>query len=129
MKKFKIEKLVRDNCISMMEKKGTIVCYECLNDEAYINCLKQKLIEEANEVSEETEREKLIEELADVIEVTETLLKTLNISEKEVQEFKKKKLMKEGGFEKKAYVKNIKLDKNNIDYQRVLKKYPEIKED
>ncbi len=73
MKRFNNKKLVRDKIIEFLESRGIKTNHRYLDNEEYIACLKAKLIEEANEVSEKTEREEIIKELGDVYEVLEAL--------------------------------------------------------
>jgi len=130
MKKFKTELLVRDKMVNRMETGGIKVHHKILNDEEYIQCLRNKIIEEATELATENDRESIVEEIADVKEVLEYLQKTLSITDTEVLQAQDAKRQKHGAFNDRLYTKYLEIDENNsaIDYYlKRPEKYPEIK--
>ena len=64
--KFKTNILVRDKRIAEMESVGILVDYKKLNRDEYIKALRKKIVEEAQEVADEENRDKLVYELADL---------------------------------------------------------------
>lgn len=129
-KKFQNKKLVRDNIINFLEGRGIKTTYKYLEDEEYLNCLKAKLIEEANEVSEETERGEIIKEIGDVYEVLEALAKTLGVSMEEITKARNLKNTENGAFKEKIYLECVELEEGHNDMDYYLSKfrqYPEIK--
>lgn len=83
---------------------------EYLSKDETLRILKDKLLEEANEVFEAYDMEdktQLKEELADVIEVIDAMLYHNNLSLEEVLTIRDTKKEKRGGFEKGLYLKSI----------------------
>ena len=67
--RFRVQKLIRDRLPAIMRAQGLQVFDRRLNDAEFIAALKDKLVEEAQEVGEATSQDDLIDELADVMEV------------------------------------------------------------
>ena len=130
MKYFKFEKLIRDKIVDSMKQNGQIpIGVKVLNDSDYVKELAIKVAEEANELADVSDIEKLKEEFADVQEVMNYLRKALNLSEKDIKEYQKKKKMKNGGFEKRIYLEAVGVPKDNKWYEYYLQnpeKYPKI---
>ena len=127
--KFKTNILVRDKMIEKMSSDGIRVDYKELNEQNYINSLREKIIEEANEVAEENNREKLIYEFADLFEVAQTLAAAVGITEFEITKAQKEKRQKSGGFKKGYFTNFVEIDSKNpaiAYYQARPKKYPKI---
>lgn len=93
-------KLVRDKIPKIIESNNEIAVTEILNEEDYKKELKNKLIEECNEVIEANDLE-LLEELADMLEVITALSKTQNKSLEDIIKIKEEKRTARGGFDKK----------------------------
>ena len=115
MKKF-YNKLVRDRMVDIykhdVENKISASGYEVeyLSQDQTLKVLKDKLLEEANEVFERYDAEdktQLKEELADVIEVIDAILFHNNLSLQEVLEIRDAKKKKKGGFEEGLCLKSI----------------------
>lgn len=122
---FQINKLVRDR----RDKLPNENIIE-MNSKDYNIELKKKLLEEVNEIIMANKDEEIMEKFADLLEVTYTYLKVNQININEIEEIRKKKLENKGGFEKKLYMKNIKLNENSkiLEYYlRNQEKYPLIK--
>lgn len=93
----KYNKLVRDKIPEIiLQKGGTPLIHIAEGDEYWLK-LKEKLKEEV----EEFERDETTEELADILEVLGAIYKEKNITQKEVEEVRKKKYEERGGFEQK----------------------------
>lgn len=127
--KFKTNILVRDKMVEKMQSEGILVDYKKLDQRNYENALRKKVVEEAQEVAAENDREKLIFELADLQEVAQTLAGVFGITASEISEARKKKREKSGGFSKKHFTNFVEIKNDNpaIEYylQRP-KKYPKI---
>jgi predicted house-cleaning noncanonical NTP pyrophosphatase (MazG superfamily) len=112
-----------------MLSQGVKVDERVVEKDEYIQCLKEKLLEEAHEVLEATQRQDMQIELADVLEVVMTLCAALGISFETVMEERAKKKQNKGGFENGIYVSHIEVDS---DYERLEyyvtrpKQYPEL---
>lgn len=127
MKKFKVEKLIRDKILdNILSNKLNRVDYKILNKKDFLISLKNKFIEEIEELNLEN-KEEVIKELADLQLIIDTCLKTLNIDKKEFREVGKNKNKKVGKFDKKIYVKIVELDEEDGWFDYYVKNYKEIK--
>lgn len=132
-RKFKTGILVRDKMVSLMEEQGIVVHKKILNIEEYTEALKNKLIEESNEVIEEinkvkVNKEELTEEIADLYEVIDCIKKRYNINDNEIIDKKNKKIESKGSFTKGEYTQYLEIEENNPAINYYLnrpKKYPE----
>lgn len=113
MYQYQFNKLIRSNLPDHMEKEGVFVNSETLATKEYIKQLKNKIIEEANEVVESTTIEELQIELADVIEVIHALAEASGVSISDIEEARVKKRQEKGGFHPSCYVHDIKVAKDN----------------
>ena len=102
MKIKKYNKLVRDKIPEICLKNGAVPEIRIAkNNKEYRLYLQRKILEEAKEIAKETKSRKLKEEIADLVEVINCLIKTLDISKKEIEKIRKEKDQKRGGFNKK----------------------------
>ena len=127
--KFKTNILVRDKMVEKMQAEGILVDYKKLNEKDYENALRDKIVEEAQEVAAEKNREKLIYELADLLEAAQTLADTLGINALEILKARKEKREKSGGFTKKYFTNFVEVKNDNPAIEYYLerpKKYPKI---
>lgn len=127
--KFKFDKLVRDKISQILKDKNIIVNEKKLDKQEFIESLKNKLIEEANEVKQSKNVEELKEELADVLEVFLAFLDIYEINFDEIEAIRENKAEERGGFEEKIYISSIEIDSNNSSLKYYLSKkeqYPEI---
>lgn len=110
---YKYNKLVRDKIPEEIEEAGKKCTYEVLEDERYSKELDKKLLEEVNEyISDHSEKE-----MADVQEVLKAIIKYRNIDEKRVEELRKAKEIKKGGFYNKIYLTDVIEGKNDWQEQ------------
>lgn len=119
-----IQKLVRDALSLRPYAKGL----KKLSDEEFEKALKEKLLEESQELQEAETPEDLLSELSDVYEVLETLMRLKNITPETLQAIQEDKREKRGGFEERLYVESIDLPEDHpfTDYCRKSPhKYPE----
>ncbi len=132
MKKFKFNKLVRDKVIeNMLDNNDQAPDWYELDDQAFVTELKKKLLEETNEFINESDDGQIIEELADIQEIINNLLKAYKLSKEDLEKARIEKLRKNGGFNKKVFIKTIEISENSkwIDYYKEQRdKYPEIKD-
>lgn len=91
-------KLVRDRIPEIIQRDGYHCEIEQMDEAAYIQALREKLIEEACEVATASESE-LSKEMADLVEVMVTLMKAYKISQQDVQSEQIKRRKERGGFE------------------------------
>lgn len=124
---FRCEKLVRDRIPDLISELGNTVTVETLDHSTHIAELKKKLKEEACEVGSAKSREELIEEIADVKEVLDALVRKLSIHSQEIEDVKKKKSIKNGGFERGLFLKTVEAPIGSEIAERLLQqplKYP-----
>ena len=129
--KFKHDILVRNNRIEQMQAEGCKIKYRVLTDEEYIQCLRQKLIEEATETSTEENINELKKEMSDVLEVVENLANAIGSNLEEILEYKKVKQNKIDSFDKKYFIEYLELEENNPKIKYFLdrpNKYPVIED-
>ncbi len=117
--KYIYNKLVRDKIPENIDKmEGRKSNYKILEDKEYIEELDKKLFEEAHEFIEEHS----VEELADLMEVIYTIMKINNISMNDVENARKIKRDKKGGFNNKIYLINVEQDKMDEREEKEMKK-------
>lgn len=96
MKKY--NKLVRDKILEKLDKKNVKYTFHIADENQYFEKLKQKLLEEANEV---IICDWNIEELADLQQVIFAICEYKNFSKSDLEKARLEKLQKNWGFEKK----------------------------
>ncbi|HOR02238.1 MAG TPA: nucleoside triphosphate pyrophosphohydrolase [Candidatus Woesebacteria bacterium] len=101
------QKLIRDNIPQFFAKPNKIFNTKILSNSEFKIALKQKLIEESQELLKSDNRNDLINELADVIEVLNYIKSSENISEAEVEAIRLQKKQQRGGFDKKLFLESI----------------------
>jgi predicted house-cleaning noncanonical NTP pyrophosphatase (MazG superfamily) len=95
-----VEKLIRDNIADFVFKnRNEVLDTRLASEEEYFNFIKQKVVEEANEILNTSTKEELIEEVADLLEVLKSLCEKNNIVE-EVFTKRNYKFLERGGFDK-----------------------------
>ncbi len=103
MKIRKYNKLIRDNIPEITRSTGGIPKVHIAWEKEFQEKLKEKLFEEIDEFFEERN----VWEMADIFEVLYVLWKEYKIDFAEVEEVRKKKLEKVGGFEKKIILEEV----------------------
>jgi diadenosine tetraphosphate (Ap4A) HIT family hydrolase/predicted house-cleaning noncanonical NTP pyrophosphatase (MazG superfamily) len=129
IKRFKVDKLIRDKLPELMRSKGIVVHERVIESQEFISRLKEKLIEEAREVEQAETRDELAEELADVLEVVRTLAQENGISIDEIEKFRLNKREFKGGFDSRIYNPFIDIQEDSpaiAYYVSKANQYPEI---
>ncbi|MBD5469013.1 MAG: nucleoside triphosphate pyrophosphohydrolase [Lachnospiraceae bacterium] len=103
MKTIMYNKLVRDKIPEIIEMTGKDCEIDILSDEEYLIMVDAKLDEELAEYH----KEKNIEELADLIEVIYAATNARGYSIEHLEEVRKQKADKRGGFKKKILLKSV----------------------
>jgi predicted house-cleaning noncanonical NTP pyrophosphatase (MazG superfamily) len=94
-------KLVRNKVPSIIKANGSVAHTKILSsDNDYLEALKDKLIEEAQEVRQNP----VAEELADVIEVVRAIAEHLSISSQEIEKILTKKNQTNGSFKDRIFL-------------------------
>jgi len=131
LKKFLLNKLVRDNVPTQLEITGSQLDWRYLNDAEYDEALREKLIEESEEAQQAESREDLIKELASILEAMDALCALHSISKEELLEIKAQKREAKGGYDTRKFVSYAQFSENSPEAEYYLSqslKYPEIKE-
>lgn len=127
LKKFQLDKLVRDKIPSNLEQKGVKV--NLVKDADLMHYFKKKIVEEAEEVATATNREKTIEEIADVLDVIDAFMQQNNINKDEIQKTREEKTKEKGRFDKKLVIHSIEMEDDNPVANYYLtkpEKYPQL---
>ncbi len=127
---FFVGKLIRDKVCEIDRALGITPCERVMEIDEYAERLKEKLIEEANEVIEASSEEELIVELADLMEVMYAIAATKNFTPQDIENARIAKKLERGGFEGRVFNSHtfVKADHPEIAYFRASPhKYPEIK--
>ncbi|WP_019240893.1 MULTISPECIES: nucleoside triphosphate pyrophosphohydrolase [Bacillus] len=104
-------KLVRDLIPNIIEKTGKKFTTRILDEEEYVKELKIKSKEELNEYFEAENDEDAVEELADLLEIIHTLTYCHGSTPEKLEQVRKEKAAKRGGFQEKIYLIEVEDDK------------------
>lgn len=96
-------KLVRDKIPEIISSQGKKCTVEVMEDEEYLKMIDKKLSEELNEYYENGS----VEELADLLEVIYAASVARGRTVEELEEIRKEKLSKRGGFESRLLLKQV----------------------
>ncbi len=100
----KYNKLVRDKIPEIIKSKGDIPLTHIASNEEYQQKLKEKLQEEVNEFLEDNNEE----ELADILEVIYALCDLYEFDKIKLEQLRKEKAEKRGGFKDKIILDETK---------------------
>lgn len=96
-------KLIRDKIPEIITSSGKQCIIEVMDVDEYIEALDAKL----NEELAEYQADKTLEELADLLEVMYAVIKARGYSIEELENIRKEKAEKRGGFEKRLRLKGV----------------------
>ncbi len=113
MKRYQFDKLIRSKLPERMIREGVTINSKQLCDEEYVMQLKNKIVEEANEVSDAVTKESLTTELADVVEVIHAIAKASGIEMAEIEAARLEKRAVNGHFQASTYVNYIEVAEDN----------------
>lgn len=97
VKSMKYNKLVRDKIPEYIRSKGGVPTTHIADNKEYWEKLKEKLLEEIKEFSEN----EVIEEMADIQEVIGAMCDYKNFNKEDIETIRKKKVEERGAFKKK----------------------------
>lgn len=98
------DKLIRDRIPEVMEAEGVRFEVTTLDDNAYLDALRAKLVEEATEATEAEGTAELGKELADLLEVVRQLMKEEGLEPSEVEALRERRSAQRGGFERRLWL-------------------------
>ncbi|MCM3225656.1 nucleoside triphosphate pyrophosphohydrolase [Terribacillus saccharophilus] len=97
-------KLVRDRIPTIIQQAGKAPKTRVLDEDRYVEELKLKLLEEANEILKAEEHNEVVEEAADLLEVLHALLEAKGIALKDIELVRQQKREERGGFEDRVFL-------------------------
>lgn len=97
-------KLVRDRIPEIIEQAGKKYETKILDDKLFVVELRKKLREEMQEYFEAVNDEDALEELADILELMHALAKVHGDTIDKVEEIRRQKAQKRGGFDEKIFL-------------------------
>ncbi len=100
----KYNKLVRDKIPEIIKQDNSIPTTHIADDKEYWDKLKNKLKEEVDEFLKESTEE----ELADILEIVYAIRDHMKINPEKLEEIRKQKAQKRGGFKKKIILDHVK---------------------
>ncbi|ANU22012.1 nucleoside triphosphate pyrophosphohydrolase [Planococcus donghaensis] len=103
-------KLVRDAIPEVIAKTGKEFLTRILSEDEYRVELKKKLSEELDEYNAANNNEEAVEELADILELLHAATKIHGSSVEELENIRKTKAEKRGGFEKRIFLIEVEDD-------------------
>ncbi|NBI28164.1 nucleoside triphosphate pyrophosphohydrolase [Chengkuizengella marina] len=103
-------KLVRDHIPDIISNNGKQFQIRVLNKNEYFTELRLKLKEELDEYLNTNTNEHAIEELADMLEIIYTLANEHGISLDVLENIRKEKVRKRGGFKEKIFLIDVQDD-------------------
>lgn len=127
MRTFRLDKLVRDKLVLMMQEMGQAVKYRVLDDEEYQQALQDKLVEETSEFNFKSPT--ALDELADLKAVIDQAAVELGSSPEELQKLQDKKAANKGGFADKLFVETVSMPDDDpwaAYYAAEPERFPEV---
>jgi predicted house-cleaning noncanonical NTP pyrophosphatase (MazG superfamily) len=100
-------KLIRDKIPQIIDTEGKSYTLRTLSNEEYVVELKTKLGEELKEYLSTDDDTNAVEELADLLELVQTLATVHGASPQELEEVRRKKADKRGGFQEKLFLVEV----------------------
>lgn len=97
-------KLVRDRIPAIIQQAGKLPKTTVLDQDRYVEELKVKLLEEANEISKAEEHNEVVEEAADLLEVLHAFLDAKDISLEDIERARREKKEERGGFKERYFL-------------------------
>lgn len=103
-------KLVRDKIPQVIEKTNKQFSTRILSKEEYMVEVKKKMNEELEEYQEAATNEEAVEELADLLELVHAAVKIHGATIEQLEEVRRAKAEKRGGFEKRIFLIEVEDD-------------------
>lgn len=129
IRKFKANKMIRDNLPEILANEDIKMSTHTMSSDEYLAMIKEKIMEEAYEATDENTEEKIKGEIADTIEALYALCAVHGFLLEDIEKIRLEKAATKGTFKKKIFCETIEMDENNLAisyYLKNSKKYPEI---
>ena len=104
MARVEFNKLIRDRIKEKIEENGDTCEVKVLDDQAFEAALREKLIEEANELAKSASREEFLSEYADLMVVLDELASRYELSEADIKLALLESMEKKGGFKNRQFL-------------------------
>ena len=128
-KYLEFEKLIRDRNPETIIASGGEINFEILSKDRKIQLLKEKLVEEANEVLVAKTNEQIADEMGDVLDVLYELIKSMKIKNRHIRRARRLKAKQRGKFKKGVYCHYVKFPiEVNEKWMEKYKKYKDVSE-
>lgn len=101
------QKLVRDRIPDIVRADGGAPTVKTLDDAAFENALRVKLVEEAQEAVAAKDEAEIKKELADLREIIQTLCRLHGFSEQAILDEQKRRRDERGGFDNRIWLESI----------------------
>jgi predicted house-cleaning noncanonical NTP pyrophosphatase (MazG superfamily) len=127
-RRFKVDKLIRDLLPGIMEQEGTVFLTRVMGQEEYMSRLKDKLLEEVQEIRQARCQKEVRGELADLLEVMLALGASYDLTLEDVIQAARDKKRAKGGFEGRIYNPWVEMEADSpaiASYLAQPDKYPE----
>ncbi len=122
-RRFFLDKLIRDNVVEHLEKKGVKVTYYAIKDsDEFLGALGEKVVEELNEVFEAETKEQVIAELADLDDVLHRFKLAVGIDQAVIDKARAEKVARNGGFDKRLFCEFIDVKEGTPEFDYFLAK-------
>ena len=109
-RRFKIGTLVRDKMPERIEKLGGYVNFQHLDADGYLQHLRLKLKEEAEELCKAATPKEIQEEIADVLEVLQAFAKKNGLKWVHIEKKRLQKRDERGGFKRGTFVEFVEVE-------------------
>jgi len=105
MKKvIKYNKLIRDRIPEIIKEAGWKPRVRKLEKAEFLNALKKKVLEEAEELIQSKDKKGIIDEIVDIQELLDVLTSEVGLKKLEVKKLQAAKRKKRGGFKKRLFL-------------------------
>ena len=129
MRHFRFNKIIRDKLPEIISQGGIDVVYKNIEGKDLLKKLKDKLLEETQEAVSSVGQLQIMEELADILEVIHGICFTMQVDIDTIEELRREKFDKRGGFHNGVYVDRVSVKDDSTMLAFYLDqpdKYPEI---
>ncbi len=100
-------KIVRDKIPDIIAARGAKVEHRIMPVDDFARLLRQKMVEESQEVVDAKTYEEMVAELGDVLDVIAALQHVVGIPDDMLVEARQKKNAERGGFEKRIFLESV----------------------
>ena len=100
----KYNKLIRDRIPEIIKEAGWKPAVRILKKNEFLNAIKKKIFEEAEELIQARDKKGIIDEIVDIQELLDVLALEIGLSKPKVKKLQTAKRKKRGGFKKRLFL-------------------------